>query len=146
MPPRIRLFAWRFCNNILASRPNISRQLGHFDASCKICGFSIELDVDILLECPLAVQIWKGSKFQPATCEPRYSSLLDCLSLIMGELHSESFEEFVVVLGSAGMREINLFFNLHIIIWGTGLLVSLRIGNRLILSIIFELTMFWIWY
>ncbi|KAJ8431184.1 hypothetical protein Cgig2_010216 [Carnegiea gigantea] len=95
VPPRIRPYAWRVCNNVLASRANIIRRLEHFDASC---GFSIELDVHVLLECPLAVQIWECSKFQPAIWEPRHPSLLDCLSSIMRKVDWESLAEFVAVL------------------------------------------------
>jgi len=57
----------------------------NFDASCAICGFSIKSDVHMLLECPLAVQIWEGNSFDPFIWESRYPSLLECLSSVMGK-------------------------------------------------------------
>ncbi|KAJ8437997.1 hypothetical protein Cgig2_029978 [Carnegiea gigantea] len=56
-------------SSILTSRTNIGRRLMNFDASYAICGFSIKLDVHILLECPLAVQIWEGNNFDPSIWE-----------------------------------------------------------------------------
>ncbi|KAJ8422343.1 hypothetical protein Cgig2_006313 [Carnegiea gigantea] len=65
IPPRVRMFfAWRLCHGALPTKDNIAKRISTIDTECAICGHILEMDVHVLLQCPLATQVWEGSPFR----------------------------------------------------------------------------------
>ncbi|KAL2900218.1 hypothetical protein RDABS01_025300 [Bienertia sinuspersici] len=58
LPPRVRMFGWRVCVNGLATKSNLNKRLNYLDSKCDLCGALDENDIHVLLECPMAEEIW----------------------------------------------------------------------------------------
>ena len=58
VPPKVRMFVWRACYNILPTRENLHRRKVMVDPQCEICCQKSESVGHILWECPLARNVW----------------------------------------------------------------------------------------
>ncbi|KAL0403695.1 UNVERIFIED_CONTAM: hypothetical protein Sradi_2010300 [Sesamum radiatum] len=54
VPPRIRVFIWRLCREVLPTLENIGRQKRGIDVCCAMCGMQVESSKHIFLECSFA--------------------------------------------------------------------------------------------
>ncbi|KAJ8450950.1 hypothetical protein Cgig2_032575 [Carnegiea gigantea] len=52
--PRVKIFAWRVCRDVLPTRCNLARRMAAVGMNCAIYGAMEESDIHILLECPFA--------------------------------------------------------------------------------------------
>jgi len=46
----------------LFAKVNIAKRIPYFIMSCNICGALKELNVHVLIKCPLAVEIWRDNE------------------------------------------------------------------------------------
>ncbi|KAK9986113.1 hypothetical protein SO802_031064 [Lithocarpus litseifolius] len=58
VPPKVRNFVWRACNDILPTRANLFRKKVCTDPLCAICGQTDETVGHVLWGCPMARNVW----------------------------------------------------------------------------------------
>ena len=58
VPPKVRMFVWRACSNILPTRENLHRRKIKVDPQCEVCCQKTESTGHLLWECPLARNVW----------------------------------------------------------------------------------------
>jgi hypothetical protein len=77
VPPKIRIFWWRACQDYLPSKAELRRRHVTEEDHCESCGQLGESLYHIAISCPLAVRFWKVLKeltgcklprLRPATC------------------------------------------------------------------------------
>lgn len=66
----------------LATKANIAKTNPIFGMSCDICGALEDSDTHALFECPLAVEIWRGSDFEQHLWWSSSHSAADSFSLM----------------------------------------------------------------
>ncbi|KAJ8421888.1 hypothetical protein Cgig2_009607 [Carnegiea gigantea] len=66
--------------------------------SCTICGHYIEPDVHILMQCPLAVQVWEGSSTAKCLWSNPVSSKRDCIERVTKILNVDELANFVAII------------------------------------------------
>ncbi|CAB4299175.1 unnamed protein product [Prunus armeniaca] len=64
VPPKIRAFVWRSCQNALAVKGNLRRRSVDVDNTCVLCGCEGESQVHIFFRCEHARVFWFGSSIQ----------------------------------------------------------------------------------
>ena len=57
-PPKIKMFVWRACSNILPTRENLHGRKMKIDPQCEICCQKPESIGHLLWECPLVRNVW----------------------------------------------------------------------------------------
>ena len=57
-PPKVKMFVWRACSNILPTRENLHGRKMKIDPQCEICCQKPESIGHLLWECPLARNVW----------------------------------------------------------------------------------------
>lgn len=58
IPPKVRLFLWRACREVLPVRANLVRRGLLVDPMCPVCGFQMENVLHSLTACPAAAVAW----------------------------------------------------------------------------------------
>ena len=58
VPPKVRMFVWRACSNILPTRDNLHRRKTKIDPQCEFCCQQLEFAAHLLWECPFARNVW----------------------------------------------------------------------------------------
>lgn len=58
VPPKVRLFLWRACKNIIPVRDNLSRRGMGSDHSCPLCSFEKETVFHALIAYPAVLATW----------------------------------------------------------------------------------------
>ena len=58
VPPKVRMFLWRACANVLPTKENLNRRRVQVDPRCKICCQQPELVGHLLWECLMAQNVW----------------------------------------------------------------------------------------
>jgi hypothetical protein len=59
VPPKIRNFVWRVCRGCFPTRARLSSRGIHCPNDCVLCGTNYEDSIQVLLECPGAMQAWR---------------------------------------------------------------------------------------
>ena len=68
VPPKVRNFVWRACNDILPTRANLYRKKILTDPLCSICGQTDETVGHALWECPMARNVWAMTQGRLQKC------------------------------------------------------------------------------
>jgi hypothetical protein len=63
IPGKVKLFAWRSCQNLLPTRDDLFKRKVIQDPSCPSCGLEVETVIHSLWSCPAAEDVWGRSFF-----------------------------------------------------------------------------------
>lgn len=58
IPPKVRMFIWRACHEILPTRVGLMRRHVGTNPFCAFCSHKIETEAHIFFECPMFADIW----------------------------------------------------------------------------------------
>jgi len=86
------------CQNALPTQDNLAKRLSSHQMGCAICGDLCESAPHILLYCPLAHTIWRGSGVNPKLWQTEFCTMVDCIVLAHQELSMEELGMFVAIL------------------------------------------------
>ena len=99
IPPKIKHFAWRVAQGILATKSNLAKRKITSDGICELCGVNEETVCHLLWTCDHAKEVWSNSKFAlPFKILPQWN-FLDILEKLQGCDHSRpgQMEQFITV-------------------------------------------------
>jgi len=82
----------------LATKDNIARRISNFRISCDICGNLEDSDTQVLFDYPLAVEIWRESKFEDKLWRSCPLNAVDRLMMAAQSLDNQRLGEFVAVM------------------------------------------------
>ncbi|XP_012837526.1 PREDICTED: uncharacterized protein LOC105958069 [Erythranthe guttata] len=64
IPPKIRVFLWRACLEILPTQAELTRRRISQSAVCNICGYESETSLHVFMVCNGMERVWKNSPFE----------------------------------------------------------------------------------
>ena len=97
VPSKIKLFAWRACQNILPTCVNLARRKIIEDDLCELCKRAPENGIHVLWECGVARGIWAGSLVKLQKFTQGQGDVLQLLAELLQRLSTEEFEVFLLV-------------------------------------------------
>jgi len=97
IPPRIRIFAWRLSHGAIPTKENFAKRILSFNMGCAVCSHYLESEVHILLQCPLALQVWGRSTMDNNHWAQNFPSMRDCLEQAAAEMDLDQLGEFVAI-------------------------------------------------
>ena len=93
---RVKVFAWRACNDILPMKMNLANQRIITDAVCPICTRFPETVVHVLWDCSAAQDVWASSVKLPQKGKHGLLDMFQLMEYLMERLAREDLELMVV--------------------------------------------------
>ena len=103
LPQKVKHFAWKACEDILASKEALRQRHIAVEGGCVLCGDPMENIIHILWFCAHAKEVWALSKFTfPFNIGPKWSFLDGMEKLQRHKEFMAKFDEkvYVYVLGN----------------------------------------------
>ena len=103
VPPKVRMFIWRACSNILPTRDNLHRRRVQVDPRCEICCQQPETVGHLLWECPLARNVWAQCRGGIQKCHNDVCDFFQLFRMLEEKLSKSDLEKWAVT--SYGPRQ-----------------------------------------
>ena len=97
MPPKVRMFLWRACSNILPTRENLNRRRVQVDPMCGMCCQKPESVGHLLWECPLARNVWALCSGRIQKCPNTEGDFFMLLQRMVSKLEEHDVEKWAVI-------------------------------------------------
>ena len=113
VPPKVWMFVWRACLNILSTQDNLHCRKININPRCEICCQHLESTAYLLWECPLAQNVWA---LLPRTTSKNVQMWLKISSCYLEgwwtNFLNKSWKDGQWWFGQFGMLEINIILNI----------------------------------
>ena len=96
VPNKIKIFGWRACHGILPTRLNLAKRNIIAETFCPICLQSPENEVHVIWECPVAQDVWAGSRMKLQKCPLGQPDMVQLFLYLLHRLETEEMELFLV--------------------------------------------------
>ena len=96
IPNKMKVFAWRVCNDILPTKMNLVNRRIITDASCPICTRFPETAVHVLWDCDAAQDVQAGSLKSLQKGKHGLLDMFQLMEYLMEQLAREDLELMVV--------------------------------------------------
>ena len=111
VPPKVKLFIWRACRNILPTLTKLFERKASSSFSCSWCNEAPETNDHVLWRCDFAQKVWRACLVQlPSSCDASLPSW-DFISICLCELSSPELEIVFVTMWSLWIARNNLIWN-----------------------------------
>ncbi|KAK3228272.1 hypothetical protein Dsin_008134 [Dipteronia sinensis] len=97
LPPKVRVFVWRACLDVLFSVENLWKRKIVDLPRCPRCKAKSESSTRALFDCKAARKIWKGTSFGALLVKVRNFPVLDVFQRVATQVGLEDFELFCMV-------------------------------------------------
>ena len=81
VPPKVQMFVWRACSNILPTRDNLHCRKINIDPWCEFCCQQLEYAAHFLWECPFARNVWALCRGKIQKCSNHVQDFFHVISL-----------------------------------------------------------------
>ncbi|KAL5794878.1 hypothetical protein ACOSP7_003472 [Xanthoceras sorbifolium] len=98
IPPKIKIFIWRVCNNAIPSLCNLCSRKIVVDPCCSRCGDAPESSAHALFWCSSVRPIWESTVFWDVLNLQRHISCFDLILWVFVRAKRAEFEEFCMIL------------------------------------------------
>lgn len=85
-PPKVKIFVWRACHDIIPTRGNLSRRHIPAVANCQVCGGDVEYSAHTLMYSLLVEEAWLNSPFEKVRDFHPRRRLIDVISKVVAHL------------------------------------------------------------
>ena len=113
--PKIKIFIWQVCHNILPVRGTLLRRGLIINPACPLCLGDIESIEHIFKDCPLVHKVWdlaaQHSWLPPTLSPPGCPDLFSCLNKIKSSHNSQALQKFSFLLWSIWKSRNEMVFN-----------------------------------
>ena len=96
VPNKIRVFAWRACQNILRTCENFFRRKVVSDDYCERCNQAPESVLHVLWECRAAQDVWAGGPGRLQKVGTEHMDFMQLIEYLIHRLSEEALELFWV--------------------------------------------------
>ncbi|KAF4351246.1 hypothetical protein F8388_003023 [Cannabis sativa] len=98
LPPLMKLFGWKLCQNWLSAKTNLHHTGMSIDPTCSICAKYVESLSHALWTCDKVKTVWKLMPCYKLIKDSRGNSMMDLLVEFQQKLAKEEFEDVIKVL------------------------------------------------
>ena len=98
VPPKMRMFVWRACLNILPTRDNLHRRKININPRCEICYKHLEFTAHLLWECPLEQNVWALCQGQLQKCSNVAEDIFMLFRRLVAKLSQQELERWAVTI------------------------------------------------
>jgi len=110
VPGKVKLFAWRACQNLLPTKENLCKRKVIQDPSCPCCGLAVENVIHCLWSCPAAGDVWGDHLSCFHKCSTFQQSFIHLLDYCFHTFEKEKVELLLVVARNIWLRRNSLVF------------------------------------
>jgi hypothetical protein len=110
IPSKVKLFAWRACQNLLPTRDNLYKRKVIQDPVCPCCGLEVETIIHSLWSCSAAKDVWGDNLSCFQKCSSSQISFLLLLDSCFRIYDKEKVELLLVVARNIWLRRNSLLF------------------------------------
>jgi hypothetical protein len=110
IPSKVKLFAWRACQNLLPTRDNLYKRKVIQDPICPCCGLEVEIVIYSLWSCPTAKNVWGDNLSCFQKCSSSQIRFLLFLDFCFRIYDKEKVELLLVVARNLWLRRNSLLF------------------------------------
>jgi hypothetical protein len=110
VPGKVKMFAWRACQNLLPTRENLCRRRVIQDPSCPCCGLAVESVIHCLWSCPAASDVWGDLRSCFQKCSSFQFSFMHLLEYCFQTFEKDKVELMLVVARNIWLRRNSLIF------------------------------------
>ncbi|KAF4360260.1 hypothetical protein F8388_020551 [Cannabis sativa] len=114
LPPRMKLFGWRVCQNWLPSKTNLSHRGMTIHPSCDLCGNQAETLTHALWSCSKIKPIWKLVPWYKHCEYLNQGSMFDILVSLKAKLNMNEFEDAIKIMWAIWENRNRKWNNLHV--------------------------------
>ncbi|KAF4391142.1 hypothetical protein F8388_009564 [Cannabis sativa] len=93
LPPLMKLFGWKLCQNWLSAKTNLHHTGMSIDPTCSICAKYVESLSHALWTCDKVKTVWKLMPCYKLIKDSRGNSMMDLLVEFQQKLAKEEFED-----------------------------------------------------
>lgn len=97
LPPKLRIFFWRACRDLIPTPANLASMFISTCASCPLCFVGIATTSHCFIFCPMVKYVWKQSLFWVHVKTLNMVSFMECAMFIASFLSKELLELFVIM-------------------------------------------------
>lgn len=96
LPPKIRMFVWRACSNILPTKLALYRRHAVANPFCDRCGLEVESTTHVLFVCREFQEVWTGQPFNLGSFDPQ-ETMWAVLEVLKKRLLQELFLDAIIL-------------------------------------------------
>ena len=107
VPPKVRMFLWGACANVLPTKENLNRRRIQVDPWCETCCQQPELIGHLLWECPLAQNVWVLCRGGLQKCQNNLRDFFLLFRTLLDRLSKTDVERWAVTSWAIWNARIN---------------------------------------
>ena len=96
VPPKVRMFLWRACANVLPTKENLNRRRIQVDPQCEICCQQPKSVGHLLWECSLAQNLWALCRGGLQKCQNNLWDFFQLFQTLLFRLLKTNLERWAV--------------------------------------------------
>ena len=96
VPPKVRMFLWRACANVLPTKENLNRRRIQVDPRCEICCQQPKSVGHLLWECSLAQNLWALCRGGLQKCQNNLWDFFQLFQTLLFRLLKTNLERWAV--------------------------------------------------
>ncbi|KAL5573546.1 hypothetical protein UlMin_023143 [Ulmus minor] len=96
IPPKVKIFRWRFLNDIIPTPSNLRRNHIYVIPACGLCGSSVETTMHSLFLCPVIKPLSKASFWSPCLEMAKKGYVIDLALWARDTWNRKAFEVFTL--------------------------------------------------
>ena len=108
--PKVRMFVWRACSNVLLTRDNLHRRKINIDPRCEFCCEHLESAAHLLWECPFAQNVWALCRGKLQKCSNDAQDIFMLFRWLMDKLSQQELEGWAVTVWAIWNAENKYYF------------------------------------
>ncbi|KAL0010896.1 hypothetical protein SO802_006004 [Lithocarpus litseifolius] len=96
VPNKMKVFAWRACQEILPTRVNLAKRKIIRINTCCCCQRALETVIHAIWECLVAQDVWAGSSTVMQKCSTNFNDFMQLFEVLMNRLDAAGLEFFLI--------------------------------------------------
>ncbi|KAF4366980.1 hypothetical protein F8388_022768 [Cannabis sativa] len=114
LPPRMKMFGWRVCNNWLPAKTNLCHRGMNINPVCDLCGYHVETLPHALWSCDKVKQVWKLTPWYKKCGKLGEGSMFDILTSLREKLSRNEFEDALKIMWAIWENRNRKWNKLHV--------------------------------
>lgn len=98
VPPKLKIFWWELCLDIIATDEKLKNHHEHISPSCQLCGFNRATTIHAIFRCPFVKSVWHGYGVVVPTKRAEVDDSMQFLSDLFHLIKFKLKEDLIVIV------------------------------------------------